>query len=90
MGLWSKYVITKNDEKLVIAVTRQGHRLFEQWGKDKAEEILPGKHDTFFARGESVVELFLRNRDGKVTGILYTMPDGELEATRLTDAPATP
>ena len=83
------YVITKNDEKLVIAVTRQGHRLFEQWGKDKADEILPGKHDTFFARGESIVELFLRNRDGKVTGILYMMPDGELEATRLTDAPAT-
>jgi Domain of unknown function (DUF4440) len=85
-----KYVITQNDEKLVITVTRQGHRVFEQWGEGKADEILPGKHDTFFARGESIVELFLRNRDGKVTGILYTMPDGELEATPLTDVSATP
>ena len=66
------------------------HRLFEQWGEDKASEILPGKRDTFFARGESIVELFLRNRDGRVTGILFTMPDGELEATRLTDTSATP
>ena len=84
------YVIRQNDEKLVITITQQGHRLFEQWGEDKASEILPGKHDTFFARGESIVELFLRNRDGKVTGILYTMPDGELEATRLPDVSAAP
>jgi hypothetical protein len=77
-----KYVITQNGEKLGVAVTRQGHRLFEQWGEDKADEILPGKHDTFVARGESVVELFLRNGNGKITGILYTMSDGELEATR--------
>jgi len=85
-----KYVITQNDEKLVITVIRQGHRLFEQWGEDKAGEILPGKHDTFFARGESIVELFLRNRDGRVIGILYTMPDVELKATRLPDVSATP
>jgi hypothetical protein len=85
-----KYVISQKGEKLEITITRRGHSLFEQWGEDKADEILPGKHDTFFARGQSVVELFLRNRDGKVTGILYTMPDGELEATRLTDVSATP
>ena len=77
-----KYVIAQNGERLVITVTRQGHRVFEQWGESKADEILPGKYDTFFARGESIVELFLRNRSGKVTGILYTLPDGELEAQR--------
>jgi hypothetical protein len=86
----SKYVISQKGEKLEIKITRRGHSLFEQWGEDKADEILPGKHDTFFARGESIVEFFLRNRDGKVTGILYTMPDGELEATRLSDLSATP
>jgi hypothetical protein len=64
--------------------------LFERWGEDKVDEILPGKHDTFFARGESIMELFLRNKNGKVTKILYTMPDGELEATRLADVSATP
>jgi hypothetical protein len=85
-----KYVITQNDEKLVITVIRQGHRLFEQWGEDKAGEILPGKHDTFFARGESIAELFLRNRDGRVIGILYTMPDVELKAARLPDVSAMP
>lgn len=85
-----KYVISQKGEKLEIEITRRGHSLFEQWGEDKVDEILPGKHDTFFARGESIVELFLRNRDGKVTGILYKMPDGELEATRLTDVSATP
>jgi ketosteroid isomerase-like protein len=85
-----KYVISQKGEKLVITITRRGHGLFEQWGEDKVDEILPGKHDTFFARGESIVELFLRNRDGKVTGILYTMPDAELEATRLADVSATP
>jgi hypothetical protein len=85
-----KYVISQKGEKLEIKITRRGHGLFEQWGEDKADEILPGKHDTFFARGESIVETFLRNRDGKVTGILYTMPDAELEATRLADVSATP
>jgi ketosteroid isomerase-like protein len=85
-----KYVISQKGEKLEIKITRRGHGLFERWGEDKVDEILPGKHDTFFARGESIMELFLRNKNGKVTGILYTMPDGELEATRLADVSATP
>ena len=85
-----KYVIKQNEEGLVVTVIRQGHRVLEKWGEDKAEEIFPGKYDTFFARSESIVERFLRNRDGRVTGILYTMPDGELEATRLPDMSATP
>jgi hypothetical protein len=84
-----KYVISQKGEELEIKITRRGHSLFEQWGEDKADEILPGKHDTFFARGESIMELFLRNRNGNVTGILYTVPDAELEATRLADVSVT-
>ena len=75
--LAGKYVIRQKGEKLEITITRRGHGLFEQWGEDKVDEILPGKHDTFFARGESIVELFLRNRNGKVTGILYTMQNSK-------------
>jgi hypothetical protein len=45
---------------------------------------------TLYARGESTLELFLRNRDGKVSGMLYTTPYGEIEATRLTDVREKP
>jgi hypothetical protein len=78
-----KYVISQKGEKLEIRVTRRGHSLFEQWGEDKADEILPGKHDTFFSRSDSWGERFLRSVDGKVIGIFYTLSDGELEAKRI-------
>ena len=77
-----KYVISQKDEKLEITITRRGHSLFEQWGEDKADEILPGTHDTFFSRGDSWAERFIRT-DGKISGILYTLSDGELEAKRI-------
>lgn len=50
---------------------------------EKPVEILPGKYDTFFTREDGWVERFIRGNSGKVTGILYTYPDGELEARRV-------
>lgn len=66
-----------------ITVTRDGGKLFEAWGKDQAIEILPGKHDTFFARGFPWVERFVRDARGRVVGIHYTLEDGEMEAKRI-------
>jgi len=66
-----------------ITVTRDGGKLFEAWGKDQPIEILPGKHDTFFARGFPWVERFVRDARGRVVGIHYTLEDGEMEARRI-------
>lgn len=66
-----------------INVTRKGTQLFEAWGKDEPTEILPGKHDSFFARGFPWVERFLRDDRGRVSGIHYTFENGEREAKRI-------
>ena len=47
------------------------------------QRLFPGKYDTFFTREDGWVERFLRDKSGKVTGILYTHADGELEAKRV-------
>ena len=72
-------------EKGDISVVRKGDRLSEfseSWGEE-AIEVLPGKYDTFFNREDGWVERFIRDKSGKVTGILYTLADGELEAKRV-------
>jgi hypothetical protein len=66
-----------------IAVTRQGNRLYESWGTDQPIEILPGKYDTFFTPGFPILERFVRDRSGRVVGIVYTLGDSEVEAKRL-------
>jgi hypothetical protein len=66
-----------------IAVTRQGNRLYERWGSDDAVEILPGKFDTFFTPGIPILERFVRDRRGRVVGIVYTLDDSEVVARRV-------
>jgi hypothetical protein len=66
-----------------ISVTRQGNRLYESWGTDQPVEILPGKFDTFFTPGFPILERFVRDRRGRVVGILYTLGDSEVEAKRV-------
>lgn len=66
-----------------ITVTRSGDKLFEAWGKDHPEEILPGGHDTFFFRGDSMVEQFVRDPKNKVVGIHYIYWDDHAEAKRV-------
>jgi len=79
-----RYQFVDQGAKGEISVVRKGDKLFETWlGDEKPTEILPGKYDTFFTRGDWSVERFVRDKSGKVTGILYTLHDGELEAKRL-------
>ena len=66
-----------------IAVTRQGNRLYESWGTDEAVEILPGKFDTFFTPGVPILERFVRDRRGRIVGIVYSLGDSEVEAERV-------
>jgi ketosteroid isomerase-like protein len=66
-----------------ISVTRQGNRLYESWGTDRPIEILPGKFDIFFTPGFPILERFVRDRRGRVVGIVYTLGDSEVEAKRV-------
>jgi len=77
------YRLGEKADKGEISVIRKGDQLFETWPDEKPVEILPGKYDTFFTREDGWVERFIRDNSGKVTGILYTYADGELEAKRL-------
>lgn len=71
-----------------ILVTRQGNRLYERWGTDEPIEILPGKFDMFFTPGIPILERFVRDRQGRVVGIVYTLGDSEVEAKRVQVTPA--
>ncbi len=77
------YRLGEKGDKGEISVLRKGDQLFEIWPDEKPVEILPGKYDTFFTREDGWVERFIRDNAGKVTGILYTYADGEIEAKRL-------
>jgi len=66
-----------------ISITRSGVKLLDTFANDEPIELFPGKYDTFFSREDDWVERFIRDKSGKVTGILYTHTDGELEAKRL-------
>jgi ketosteroid isomerase-like protein len=79
------YRLVDGGDKGDISVVRKGDRLSEfseSWGEE-AIELFPGKYDTFFTQEDGWVERFLRDKSGKVIGILYTLADGELEAKRL-------
>jgi ketosteroid isomerase-like protein len=79
------YRLVDSGDKGDIFVVRKGDQLSElsgSWGEE-AIELFPGKYDTFFSRQDGWVERFLRDKSGKVTGILYTHTDGELEARRV-------
>jgi hypothetical protein len=79
------YRLVDSGGKGDIFVVRKGDRLseFSESWDEEAYELFPGKYDTFFSRKDGWVERFLRDNSGKVTGILYTHTDGELEAKRV-------
>lgn len=85
-----RYRFGANGDGGEITVTRNGEKLFEAWGKDPPIELLPGKYDTFFTRGFSWVERFVRDERGRVVGIHYALEDGEMEAKRVTNARSKP
>jgi hypothetical protein len=70
-------------QKGEISVVRTGDKLFETWPGEEPVQILPGKYDTFLTRQDGWVESFVRDKSGKVTGMLYTYIDGEIEAKRM-------
>lgn len=78
-----KYRFGEDGRGGAIAVTREGSRLYETWGTDKPIEILPGKFDTFYTPGFPILERFVRDRRGRVVGIMYTLGDNEVEAKRV-------
>jgi hypothetical protein len=75
--------LVDSGDKGDIWITRLGGKLIDTWANGEAIELFPGKYDTFFNREDGWVERFLRDKSGKVTGILYTHTDGELEAERV-------
>jgi ketosteroid isomerase-like protein len=77
------YLLDEGSVKGEITVARRGDKLLETWPGEEPIEILPGKYDTFFTRHDGWVERFVRDKSGKVTGILYTQTDGEVEARRM-------
>ena len=77
------YRLVDSGDKGDISITRVGAKLIDTWANGEAIELFPGKYDTFFSREDGWVERFLRDKSGKVTGILYTHTDGELEAKRV-------
>jgi ketosteroid isomerase-like protein len=77
------YRFGEKGDKGEISIVRKGDRLSETWADEGATEILPGKYDTFFSREDGVMERFVRDKSGKVIGILYTLGDDELEARRV-------
>ncbi len=70
------YLLDEGSVKGEISVVRRGDKLLETWPGEEPIEILPGKYDTFFSRQDAWVERFVRDKSGKVTGILYTQTDG--------------
>jgi len=76
------YRLGEND-KGEVSITRVGGKLYDTWADEEATELLPGKYDMFFSREDGSVERFVRDKSGKVTGILYPLGDGEFEAKRL-------
>jgi Domain of unknown function (DUF4440) len=77
------YRFGENGDKGEVSITRLGDKLYDTWADEGATELLPGKYDMFFSREDGSVERFVRDKSGKVTGILYTLGDGEFEAKRL-------
>ena len=66
-----------------VSITRVGDRLYDTWADEEATELLPGEYDTFFSREDGSAERFVRDKSGKVAGILYALGDGQFEARRI-------
>lgn len=79
------YRFYQNGDKGDFRVFRKGDKLFESTGPNEADELLPGRFDTFFVRNDGQVERFLRDKHGKVVGIYYVFSDSDLEAKRIGD-----
>jgi hypothetical protein len=79
------YRFYQNGDKGDFRVFRKGDKLFESTGPNQADELLPGRFDTFFMRYDGQVERFLRDKNGKVVGIYYVFGDSDLEARRVGD-----
>jgi hypothetical protein len=79
------YRFYQNGDKGDFHIFRKGNQLFESTGPNEADEILPGRFDTFFVRYDGQVERFLRDKNGKVVGIHYVFSDSDLEARRIGD-----
>jgi hypothetical protein len=77
------YRFGENGGKGEVSITRVGDKLYDTWADEEAIELLPGKYDMFFSQEGGSVERFVRDKSRKVTGILYTLGDDELEAKRL-------
>jgi hypothetical protein len=77
------YRFHQNGDKGDFRVFRKGDKLFESTGPNQADELIPGRFDTFFIRNDSQVERFLRDKNGKVVGIYYVFWDSDLEARRI-------
>ena len=57
-------------------VTVENGRLVSEWRGEKKECLRMGK-DTFFSRDDSGWWTFQRDGDGRVTGYVYSYPDGQ-------------
>jgi len=79
------YRFYQNGDKGDFHVFRKGDKLFESTGPNEADELLPGKFDTFFVRYDGQVERFMRDKNGRVVGIYYVFSDSDLEARRVGD-----
>jgi len=79
------YRFYQNGDKGDFRIFRKGDKLFESTGSNEADELLPGRFDTFFIRYDGQVERFLRDKNGKVVGIHYVFWDSDLEARRVGD-----
>jgi hypothetical protein len=79
------YRFYQDGDKGDFRVFRKGNTLFESTGPNEADELLPGRFDTFFIRNDGQVERFMRDKSGKVVGIYYVFSDSDLEARRVGD-----
>jgi hypothetical protein len=79
------YRFYQNGDKGDFRVFHKGDKLFESTGPNEADELLPGRFDTFFVRNDGQVERFLRDKNGRVVGIYYVFGDSDLEARRVGD-----
>ena len=77
------YRFGENGDKGEVSITRVGDKLYDTWADEEATELLAAKYDMFFTRDDGSIERFVRDKSGKVTGILYILGDGEFEAKRL-------
>jgi ketosteroid isomerase-like protein len=71
--------------EVVITITREGDKLmFHQTGVQKKMELLPENETTFFMKGFTGQNIFVRDAKGQVTHIVFRDPDGqEIKAKKI-------